>query len=105
MADDLNFQKLSTVQNVSMSSPPTLTSAATIAPTTRFSFVTGTVPVATITPPVTGYHELVLCFNSAGPGVFLTTGNVQIAYQPVINRPIELFFDPGTAKYWVNAVV
>jgi hypothetical protein len=105
MADDLNFQKLSTVQSNQLPLPFTIASAATIAPTTKFTFVTGTVQVATVTPPVTGYHELTLCFTNGAPGLFLTTGNLQIAYQPVTNRPIDLCYDPSTAKYWVKAVV
>jgi len=101
---DLAFQQLSTVQSDKLPYPPTIPSAATIAPTTRFTFVTGTVTIATITPPVSGYHELVLCFITASPGVFLTSGNLQIAYQPIINRPITLYYDPQTGKYWVDAI-
>lgn len=105
MADDLNFQKLNPTQSDKLILPVTLASAATIAPTTRLTFVTGTTQVATITPPVTGYHELLLCFVTAGPGAFLTSGNIQIAYQPIINRPILLCYDPVSAKYWAAAVV
>ena len=103
--DDLNFQKLSTVQSDKNPNPTTLASAATIAPTTKLTFVTGTVTIATVTPPVTGYHELTLCFTDGAPGVFLTTGNLKTAYQPVQNRPITLYYDPPSAKYWVGAVV
>lgn len=102
---DLLFQNLSTVQSDKQPNPVTLASAATIAPTTFLTFVTGTVTIATITPPVSGPHMLALCFITASPGVFLTSGNIQIAYQPVINRVILLFYDPATAKYWVGAVV
>lgn len=102
---DLLHQNLNTVQSDKCPNPVTLASAATIAPTTKLTFVTGTVTIATITPPVSGYHELTLCFITASPGVFLTSGNIQIAYQPVINRPITLHYDPSTAKYWVAAVV
>lgn len=102
---DALFQQLSTVQSDKQPSPPTIASAATIAPTTKMTFVTGTVTIATVTPPVTGYHELTLCFTNAAPGVFLTTGNLQIAYQPIQNRPIDLCYDPATKKYWVKAVV
>lgn len=102
---DLLFQNLSPVQSDKQPNPVTLASAATIAPTTKLTFVTGTVTIATITPPVSGYHELTLCFITGSPGVFLTSGNIQIAYQPIINRPITLHYDPATAKYWVAAVV
>jgi hypothetical protein len=102
---DLLHQNLNPVQSDKCPNPPTLASAATIAPTTRFTFVTGTVTIATITPPASGYHELILCFTNGAPGVFLTSGNLQIAYQPITNRPILLCYDPATKKYWVAAVV
>lgn len=102
---DLLFENLSTAQSDKQPFPPTIASAATIAPVNKLTFVTGTVQVATITPPTTGYCEITLCFITASPGAFLTTGNIQIAYQPIINRPIDLCYDPATAKWWVKAVV
>jgi hypothetical protein len=81
-----------------------MASAATIAPTTRLTFVTGTVQVATITPPVTGYHELVLIFTDANPGALLTSGNIKTAYTPLQNKSFSLHYDPSTAKYWTEAV-
>jgi hypothetical protein len=84
--------------------PPTIASAATIAPIHIMTFVTGTVQVATITPPMPGFHMLVLVFTNAAPGAFLTTGNIQVGYQPIQNRPILLFYDPATTKYWVMSV-
>lgn len=102
---DLLFQQLSTVQSDKQPTPPTIASAASISPTTKFTFLTGTVTIATIVPPVSGYCELTLCFTNAAPGVFLTSGNIQIAYQPIQNRPIDLCYDPVSAKWWVKAVV
>ena len=101
---DLDFQQLSTVQNASQQLPPTLASAATIAPTTKLTFVTGTVQVATITPPVTGYHELTFIFTSGAPGALLTTGNIHTAYTPIQNQAFTLVYDPSTRKYWRPAV-
>ena len=102
---DLLFQNFSTVQSDKQQDPVTMASAATIAPTTKLTFLTGTVTIATITPPVSGYCELTLCYTNAAPGVFLTSGNIQIAYQPIQNRPIDLCYDPISAKWWVKAVV
>lgn len=102
---DVDFQNLSSVQNNLQPGPVTMAAAATIAPTTRMTFLTGTVQVATITPPVTGHHELILCFTNGAPGALLTTGNIQFAYQPITNRPFAVQYDPLTAKYWVQAVV
>lgn len=102
---DLEHQNFSTVQSDKQPRPVTIASAAAISPTTKFSFVTGTVTIANITPPTSGYCEITLCFTNAAPGVFLTSGNIQIAYQPIQNRPIDLCYDPSTSKWWVKAVV
>ena len=102
---DLLFQDLSTVQSNKQPSPKTIASATVIAPTTKLTFVTAQVQVATITPPVSGYHELTFVFTHAAPGAFLTNGNIITAYQPIQNRPIDLCYDPTTAKYYVKAVV
>ena len=102
---DLLFQNLSTVQSEKQANPGTIASAASIAPKTKFTFITGTAQLANIVPPVSGYCEITLCFITGGPGVFLTSGNIQIAYQPIINRPIDLCYDPVSAKWWVKAVV
>lgn len=102
---DLTFQNYSTVQSNKQPLPVTVASAATLTPTTKLTFVTGTTQVANITPPTTGYCELTLCFTNGAPGAFLTTGNIQTAYQPIQNRPIDLCYDPSSAKWWVKAVV
>lgn len=100
MADDLNFQNMSTVQNQNQPTPKTLASAATIAPTTFMTTVSGTVPVTTITPPVTGQHMLALRFITASPGVTGTTGNIGISTTTVVNKILQMFYDPTTAKYY-----
>ena len=102
---DLLFQNFSTVQSDKQQDPVTKAAAATIAVTTKLTFLTGTTQLATITPPVSGYCEITLCFTNGAPGLFLTSGNIQIAYQPIQNRPIDLCYDPISAKWWVKAVV
>lgn len=101
---DLNAQDFSTVQSDKQPTPKTIASAAAITPTGFVTFVTGTVQVATITPPVSGAHMLVLIFTNAAPGALLTTGNIQRAAQPVQNVPVIFVYDPTTAKYWIGAV-
>ena len=101
---DLLHQNFDTVQSNKQPSPVTLASAATIAPTTRLTFVTGTVQVATITPPVTGYHELVLIFTHANPGALLTSGNIKTAYTPRQNESFSLHYNPIDGDYWTEAV-
>lgn len=102
---DLVTQNFSTVQTNQQVLPPTIASAATITPTTKLTFLTGTVQVATITAPSTGYGEVTLCFTNVSPGAFATSGNIKTAYQPVQNRPIDLCYDPASVKWWVKAVV
>lgn len=101
---DLLFQQLSTVQSDKEPTPPTIASAATIAPQTLVTFVTGTVAIATIVPPVSGAHMLVLIFTNASPAVMLTTGNVKVATAPVQNVPVLFFWDPVTSLYWSGRV-
>jgi hypothetical protein len=101
---DLNHQNFNPVQSNQQPDPVTIASAATIAPQTALTLVTGTVQLETITPPVSGYCELTLVFTDAAPGLFLTTGNILTAYQPVQNRPIKLFYNKPTNKWYVQAV-
>lgn len=102
---DATIQNFNSNQTNQQPLPPTIAAAATIAPTTKLTFLTGTTQVATITPPTSGYCEITLCFTNGSPGAFLTSGNIQIAYQPIQNRPIDLCYDPSSAKWWVKAVV
>lgn len=99
MADDLNHQQIATVQSNLQPAPVTLASAATVAPTTFLTFITGTVQIATITPPVTGSHMLIFIFTNAAPGTLLTSGNINNAVVPTQNLPTILVYDPSTAKY------
>lgn len=105
VSGDLLAQNYNTVQNNQQPLPVTMAAAATIAPTTKLTFLTGTTQLENITPPVTGYCELTLCFTNGAPGLFLTTGNIKTAYQPIQNRPIDLCYDPSSAFWWVKAVV
>lgn len=102
---DLNFQDFSTVQSGLQPRPVTLAGAAVIAPTTKLTFIDAQVALVTITRPVSGYHELTLCFTNAAPAAFSVAGNIKTAYQPIQNRPIDLCYDPSSNKYWVKAVV
>jgi len=103
---DQFFQDLSTVQSDRQLAPRTIASAATIAPTTFISLITGTTNIATITPPVTGAHMLVFLFTDAAPPDFLTTGNILVATTvATTNRPVLAFYDPRQAKYYTAALL
>lgn len=95
------FQNISTVQGALQPKPVTLASAATIAPSTFLTFISGTVDVATITPPVPGQHMIVAIFTDATPGDILTTGNILIGTTTVAQNSIVLFFyNPNAQKYY-----
>ena len=97
---DLEFQNLSTVQSDKQPKPVTLASAATVVPTTFLTFITGTVAIANITPPVTGSHMLAFVFTTTTPVAFTTTGNVKYVATPTQNIPTLLIYDPIEGKYY-----
>lgn len=100
MADDLNFQNISTVQNSLQPKPVTVASTTTIAPTTFLTFITGTVATTTITPPVTGTHMLALVWTTTTPPSMGTTGNILVATTTIAqNVPVFMIYDPNQAKY------
>jgi hypothetical protein len=80
--------------------PNVIASAATVRPVTAFSFITGTVRIATIVPPSLAAHMLVFVFTDPSPGQFLSSGNVQVDVFPVQDFALLLIFDPRTAKYY-----
>lgn len=100
---DLYHANIETVQSNLQPMPATIASTTTIAPTTFMSLITGTVDVATITPPVTGSHMLCLIFTNAAPGDLLTTGNILVGTTTVAqNAALLLFYEPAQAKYYIK---
>lgn len=104
-SSDLTLGNFLTSQSDKQPDPVTMAAAATITPTTKLTFLTGTTQLANITPPTSGYCEITLCFTNGAPGAFLTTGNIKTAYTPIQNRPIDLCYDKVSNKWWVKAVV
>jgi len=106
---DLLFQNLSTVQSDKNDLPNTIASAATITPTHKFTRITGTTQITKITPPTTGYCELTLVFTSAYAGALSTGGSgagaIAVAYTSVVDRPIDICYDPRTTLWYPKAVV
>jgi hypothetical protein len=91
MSDPL-FQNISTVQSGLQPTPPTVTAAATISPTTFLTVLTGNTAVETINPPVTGSHLLAIV-----PGTttgFTTGGNIVGATTTVTNRVYLFVYNP-----------
>ena len=99
-SNDLNFQQLWTVQGASAPKPPTIASAATVAPTTFLSFISGTVAIATVTPPEDGAHMLAFIFTTTTPTAFTTTGNIKAVATPTTNLPVLLIWNPSESKYY-----
>jgi hypothetical protein len=100
---DLDFQAFSTVQNNTQLAPTTIASTTVIAPATFITKVSGTINIATVTPPVTGQHMLCLIFTNASPGQLLTTGNVLVGLTTVTqNAPLFLLYDNAQAKYYIK---
>lgn len=101
VSNDMNFG-LGIPQGIQNPTPVTLAAAATVAPTTLLTKLTGTTDVATITPPADGTHVLFLQWTDSSPGDLLTTGNVLIGTTTIAQFSIVLaIYNPIVAKYLV----
>lgn len=79
----------------------TIASATTIAPTCQITFVTGTVAVATITPPWAGFAgSLDFIFTDASPAATLTTSNIQLATTVVRYKPLRMTYSQINSKWY-----
>lgn len=97
-----DFQDLMPVHSRQQKKPPTIASAATVAPVMKTSFISGTVAIATVTPPIDTYHELTFIFTTTTPTAFTTTGNIKAVATPTQNLPVNLRYMPAEAKYYVS---
>jgi hypothetical protein len=91
MSDAL-FQQFSTVQSSLQPTPPTVTAAATISPTTFITVLTGNTAVETINPPVTGQH--MLCIVPGTTTGFTTGGNIVGGTTTVSGRAYLFVYNP-----------
>ena len=80
---------------------PTLTSAATIVPTTAISFVSGTATIQDITPPavMSGKGGQVILIPT-GLWVTNTLGNIALASTAVVSKALIMVFDSTTGKWY-----
>ena len=101
---DLDFQNISTVHNQLQPKPVTIASAATVAPSTFLTMISGTVAIATVSPPVSGAHLLCFIFTTTTPVAFTTTGNINTVVTPIQNLPVYLVYNPLTGKYFAGKV-
>lgn len=96
-ADTLQFQDFSTVQSLQQQRPQTIASAATIAPVSFLTILTGNTAVVTITPPMTSLHMLAIQF--AGVAGVTAAGNILTAKASVAGEIMLLVYNPNTNKY------
>ena len=81
--------------------PTTLASAATIAPTTLITLVSGAVAVVNVTPPLDGAHMLILV--STGTWTMTAAGNITTAVAATAaGVMVLLVYNPATAKYYAG---
>lgn len=75
----------------------TLVSAATIAPVSFLTVLTGNTAVVTIVPPVPFAHMLALQF--AGTAGVTAAGNILTAVASVVGVAMLLVYNPAAGKY------
>lgn len=82
--------------------PTTIASAASIAPVNFLTRITGTTPVTTITPPVSGVHMLAFVWSTGTVSGFGTGGNIAVAKTTVTDVMVFAVYDPRTQLYYFN---
>jgi hypothetical protein len=92
-----DWHQLSTVQGPTSPRGNTVPSAATIAPTTFLTLLSGNVAISTITPPVPFGHMLAFLF--AGAAGVIAGGNIATAKVSVAGECMLLIYNPAQAKY------
>ena len=102
---DVDHQNFLPVGSALSVKPGTIASAATIAPQSYLTRITGTTPITTITPPVTGVCTIALVFTTGATANAINTGgNIAAAWTSVADRPIQLTYDPRTALWYPHTV-
>ena len=101
LADDSAATSLQVELEYTGQAAPTIASAATIAPTKRITFVSGTTTIDTITAPSpissTGGQITLI-----PTGVFATStaGNIALATTAVVSKALIMTYDQATAKWY-----
>jgi len=98
---DLNAANFSVPQSILQPMPTTLASAATIAPTTLITIVSGAAAIVNITPPMEGAH--ILIFLATGAWTMTAAGNIQTAVAAAAAGVVAIaVYNPATKKYSVG---
>ena len=91
--------------NATSGSAPTIASAATIAPTSQITFISGTAAVVTITAPAPiSSGGGVIRLIPTGAFTWTTAGNIAVAGTAVVNRMLTLAYDATTTKWYPSYV-
>ena len=91
---------------IDAASVSTIASATTIAPTTKYVFVTGTTPIQTMTPPPgcttsgTDCAITLIADPATGPFTIGTSGNFYAAASPAIGTKTAVVYNPATSKWY-----
>lgn len=97
-APELQFQDFSTVQGLTQQKPQTIASAATIAPISFLTILTGNVAITAITVPLPGMlHTIAVQF--AGTAGITAGNNITTTKASVVGEIMLLVYNPVTAKY------
>lgn len=95
---DLGLADLMVARGADAAKPPTIASAATIAPTTFVTVVSGAAAIVNITPPADGWHVLVLI--PTGAFTMTAAGNLLTAMAAAtVGQPVICIYNPNTGKY------
>lgn len=96
---DLQAANFSFPQSLQQPMPTTLASAATVAPTTLITIVSGTAAIVNVTPPQEGAH--ILIFVATGAWTMTAAGNIATAVGATAAGHITfLIYNPATRKYY-----
>lgn len=98
--NDSQFEAIGLV--LPTSAPQSITAAATIAPISGYSKVTGTTQIQTITPPISDKVHQLFITAGATNSFALTTGNITGGVTTSSTTvPTQLLYDPQQSKYIV----
>lgn len=86
------------MNNVSNTKPVTVASAATIAPVSFLTVLTGNVAVVTITPPLPNQVHMV-AIQFAGTAGVTAAGNILTVTASVVGQIMCLVWNPNIQKY------
>lgn len=107
---DLIAPQMGLPQSGSMQKPLTIVAAATIAPQTNLTIVSGTTSIATITPPLPdACHQVNIVCSVTNFSGFLTTGNILVASLTNstvwANKVNTFIYNPIVGKYYPRYAV